>query len=212
MANVKFADLITLVTPHLSADPSEPVVEAAIKRAAIEFCGASWIWTYLPDAIDVVAGTQDYDIEIPNGTELAAVLAVKHAGIPLENRSIDWLNQNIENWRSEKGTPTNFTQVDTEQVLLARVPDTSLTAGLEMEIALQPSVKSKDMPGWIATRYQYQIAEGAIGHLMLMAGKPWTNEAQAIPRLEALRSAAMGARESGVSAINRAPLRTTPQH
>ncbi len=212
MLIAKYSELIDDVLPSLAADPSYPVVEYAIKRACIEFCAGSWLWKHLPDAIDVTAGESTYDIELLPATDITTVIAAELNNVTLEPKTIEWLNKEIPGWRTTLKTPKYFTQVDTEQIILAAVPDASITAGLTLTIALQPSQNSTGLPKWIFNQYLYALADGAIARLMLMPAKPWTDLINGQDRRSRFEAAIANARSNAVSALSRAAMRTTSQH
>lgn len=212
MANFKYADLLDEVLPYLAADPSNPVTENAIKRSVIEFCAGSWIWRYIPDPIDVVAGQARYTLEPPSGTDVSVVIDVQHNTTPLPARSTSWLDAEIPGWRTIRKTPKYHTQTDTEEIILAAVPEVNLPAGLTMTLALQPSQRSKDFPGWIGNQYIYDLANGAVSRLMLMPNRPWTDLQNGADRRARFDAAIANARAAAASAVGRAPGRVKPQH
>lgn len=210
MANTKYSDLLDDVLPSLAADPSDPVTEHAIKRAVIEFCAGSWIWKHLPDAIDVTAGEAVYDLEPLTGTDVATVMNVALGGMPLLHKGVDWLDSNERDWRTLRGTTRYFTQVDTEQLILACVPDTN--DSMSLTLALQPGQKSTGFPAWIANQHMYALADGAIARLMLMPGKPWTDVVNGQDHRAKFDAAIANARANAVFGLGRASLRTASQH
>lgn len=212
MANIKYSDLLDDVLPNLSADPSDPVTEYAIKRAVIDFCALSWVWKHLPDPIDVTAGEATYDLEPLPATDIVAVMAAKHNNVPLDPKGLDWLNREIPGWRTTRHTPKYFTQVDTEQIILAAVPEATIVGGLSLTLALQPSQNSTGFPKWIANQYLYALADGAIARLMLMPGKPWTDLVNGQDHRTKFDNAIANARAHAVSALGRAATRTASQH
>lgn len=212
MANIKYSELLTEVLPSLAADPSDPVTENAIKRAVIEFCSAAWVWKDLSDPIDVTAGESYYDLEPPNGSDIAVVMDVSYNGEPIEAKSLSWLDNNIPGWRTTTGTPKYYTQVDLDQVILAPVPPDNLTSGLMVTLALQPSQNASSLPRWIANQHLYALADGAIARLMLMPNKPWTDLANGDARRARFEAAIANARASASSALGRAATRTASQH
>lgn len=212
MATFPYTDLLDDVLPHLAADPSDPVTLAAIKRAAIEFCRKSWVWHHLPDPQNLRAGTAEYDLDPPAGADIATVIDVQVGNVPLTPKSIAWLNANLPGWRTTAATSKHYTQVDTDQVILAPLPADNLTQGLLMTVALQPSQSATGLPKWLATQYLYAIADGAIARLMLMPGKPWTDLPNGADHRARFEAAFNDAREAAVSALGRAAVRTTSQH
>lgn len=212
MANIQYSDLISEVLPQLAADPSDPVTEQAIKRAVIEFCRESWVWQYLPDPQNVRAGVLEYDIEFPSGADVATVIDVEYNRVPLTPKSVAWLNKEIPGWRTNSAAVKHYTQVDTEQVILAPLPAENITGGLSMTVALQPSQTATGFPKWIWNQYVYQIAEGAIAKLMLMPNKPWTDLVNGQDHRNRFEAAFNDARASAVAALGRAPVRSASQH
>ena len=212
MANIKYSDLLDDVLPSLAADPSDPVTEHAIKRAVIEFCAGSWIWKHIPDPMDVVAGESVYDLEPPSGTDIAVVMATTLDGWPIDHKDTDWLDANLIGWRTLRETPRHFTQLDTEQLILAPVPSASVPGGLSLTLALQPSQNSTGFPSWIANQHMYALASGAIARLMLMPGKPWTDLVNGQDHRDKFNAAIANARASGVFGLGRASVRTASQH
>lgn len=212
MANIKYSDLHDDVLPSLAADPSDPVTEYAIKRACIEFCADSWIWKQLCDPIDVAAGEAFYDLEPLNGAEITTVMDVAYNGVPIHPKGLSWLDREIPGWRLNQLTPKYFTQVDTDQIILAPVPPDNISSGLSITLALQPAQNSTGLPKWIANQYLYALADGAIARLMLMPNKPWTDLANGQDRRASFEAAISSARSNSVFALGRAELRSTSQH
>lgn len=212
MANIKYSELLDEVLPNLAADPSDPVTENAIKRAVIEFCEKSWIWQHLPDALDVTAGEATIDLEALPGSDIAAVMAAALDGNPLDAKSLDWLNSNVPRWRTDRTTPRYYTQVDTERLILAGVPDASSTGGLSLTLALQPSHNATGFPKWIFNQHVYALADGAMAKLMLMPAKPWTDVVNGQDRRAKFDAAIANARAAVVAGLGRAALRVAAHH
>lgn len=209
MASTKYSDISSEVLPILAAFPPEPLVENAIKRAVIEFCTESLIWKYLPDPIDIDAGEREYMIEIPPGAETAMVMNAAFDGDRITPQSTEWLDIELPGWGTDLATPKYFTQVESNQIILAPIPDSTISGGLMLTIALRPQVSSSGFPKWIANKYLYDIADGAAAKLMLMSGKPWTDAANGAYRKSQFDSAIAKARESSAKALGRAVIRTT---
>lgn len=212
MALTKYEDLISDVLPHLAADPSDPVTRNAIKRTVIEFCAGSWIWKMLQDPLSVRAGTNTYDLEPDTGTDVSTVIAVELDGLPLKPRDIAWLNAEIPRWKTVSGSVKYFTQLDTETLILAPLPDVTMSNGLTITLALQPNQKSTGFPSWIYNQFIYAIVDGAVARLMLMPNKGWTDTAAGLDRRAKFESAMANAKNTAVSALGRAPLRVKSQH
>jgi hypothetical protein len=212
MSNFNYADLLPEVMPHVTGDPSEPMAIAAIRNAAIEFCASSWIWRYYPDPVDVEAGENTYSIEPPTGADVTTVLGCKYDGKDLAAKSTDTLDRDLPRWQTEVGNVTAYVSIDTESLMLAKLPGASLDGGLTMTLALQPKRSATAFPGWIAAQYTEALAAGAIARLMKMPGKPWSAPRDAPGYQFTFDTAIAAARASAVSGLGRAVTRTAPQH
>lgn len=208
MASTKFSDLIPDVLTVMSADPSDPVTEHAIRRAAITFCRDSWVWKEVSDPIDVISGTAVYDLEPPTGADVARVVTAILDGRELVPSSID----TTEFSAAGSGHPKLWAQVDTEQIILAPNPDSTISAGLIVTLALQPTQTAANLPRWIATHHRDTIINGAVAFLLGMPGQTWTDFNLASAKDYAFRSGISDARASAVAGLSRASLRTTSYH
>lgn len=212
MATVKYSELVSEVLPVLAADPSDPVTEHAIKRAVIEFCKESWVWKYFQDPIDMIASQNTYDLEPPSGAGVAAVIRLTIGETDIDPKSPDDLDRDMPNWLSKNGSPQFYTQIDSDQVILAPAPDYNLAAGIRMTLALQPDQSANGLPGWIVNEYIYDIVDGTLAILMKMPKQEWTDMPLADDYQKKFHAAISNARADAMSALGRAPTRTTPQH
>lgn len=208
MAILKYSDLRSEVLPYLKADPSNPITDRAIKKAVIEFCNRSWVWKHMPDPQDVTVGESYYDLEYPQGSEISSVIGVALDGVPLDPKAIDWLDLNEPRWRTVQATPKYYTQVDTEQIILAYVPQYSVSGGLTMTLAVQPDQTSTSFPKWIGTQYWYVLVSGALANLMLMSNEDYSDDAKGAYHLGIFNAGIADARGDGVGALGRAVTRT----
>ena len=212
MATKLYSDLVSDVLPFLAADPSDPVTERAIKRTVIDFCSSSWIWQMFQDPVTVVARINQYDLEPDSGADVSAVVSAELDGRPLDPRTPVNLNRELPRWRTDTGTPKYFTQLDTESVYLAPIPESGLTNGLTLTLALQPSQKATGFPLWIYNQYAETLVNGAVSRLMLMSGKPWADVAAGADRRAVFAADVSDARNTAVSALGIAPVRSKSQH
>lgn len=212
MATTKYADLLDEVLPYLAADPSNPVTENAIKRAVIEFCAGSWIWKHLPDGQTTFAGEPTYDLEPLTGSDVSVVMHVAYDGVPLLHKPLEWLDVELPRWRSTTGTPKYFSQINSEQIVLAPIPDAGLINGLTMTLALQPSQTATGFPSWIGNQYFEDLANGALARLMLMPNKPWTDLQNGAARQMVFNAAVSNAKANAVRSLARAEIHTKSHH
>lgn len=209
---MKYSAFYSDVLPHLQADPSEPVLDNALRNTAIEFFRESWAWRVYTDPISVEAGVPDYDVELPTSTDIVTVLSVTLDGIPLDPDTADGLDRLRPRWMTETGKPKRYTMTESTSIILAPVPDANYPNSLVMWMALMPTRNASSIPDWAASLYWDGLVAGTIAYLMEMPEKPWSNEKFAANRRRVFNAAVASARESAVRGLSRAPLRTAPQN
>lgn len=209
---MKYSAFYSDVLPHLAADPSEPVLDNALRNTAIEFFRESWAWREYADPISVEANTATYDVELPPGSDIVTVLSVTLDGRPLDPSTADDLDRIRPRWMTETGVPKQFTMTNSRQVILAPVPDLNYVDGLVMWFALMPTRTASSIPDWAANLYWDSIVAGTMAYLMEMPKRPWSDEKEGPRRRRAFNAAIASARESAVRGLARAPTRTAPQH
>lgn len=151
-------------------------VDFMLRQIAIDFCQETGIHTAEVAPINVVANTAEYALTSPvSETEPYQVKAAWYDGTPLDLAPIDALNAASDYWPGGASkTPTAFTQKQPDKLILYPKPDTSLTAGLRVELILRPTQASTGLTTWIAERYMRELACGVKGRLMSQPDKPWT--------------------------------------
>lgn len=209
---MKYTAFVPDVTVQLLSDPSSLVVENAIKNASIELCRSSWLWREYAAAITVTAGDPRIDIELPASADLVAVLTVTLDGLLLDAESGDRLDVMYPRWATDTGAPKRYTQTDMSALILSPVPDATYPDSLVIYYALSPTRIATGLPDWIANDYWEDIVSGALARLMMMPGRAWTNMEAGNYHRNLFDSAIAQAKETGLRALSRAPLRVTQQH
>lgn len=212
MSQMAYSNFVNDVLTKLAADPGEPVALSAIRRTAIKFCAKSWVWKHFCDPDTILPRIAEYEIDCPANADIAAVIDVSVDGLPIEPKTIEWLNAEYPDWRSRSGNVKFCTQINSENLMLAPVPCAHLPNKLLVTIALHPSLNSTGLPKWIGTQYYSDIVSGAAADLMLMGNKPWTDAKYGQELAAQFESTCNNARTDSVSGLGRAPLRTRSEH
>lgn len=214
MATTTKYDALTRYVLPEAPGCSDPLAEQALRDAAIEFCERSGVWVHAPDPENIVAGQAAYDIDLPQGAALAQIKSVKIAGQkePLGQRSVDWLDDNVEDWATATGTPKYYTQLSDDEFLIVPVPDTAITAGLIVKLDVKPSRSSTGWPGWLNERYQEDIVTGAKGRLLEKQSHQWSNPGLAAVYVAQFNTAISAAAGAAAQSFGRGPIRTAPSH
>ena len=213
MANTLYDQLTPFVLPEV-AGCSVPMVERAIREAAIEFCNRSKVWIYVCDPVDLDAGEGRYDIDVPTQSSLVEIKSVKIANEvdPLSPVTVGYLEENYVNWQTDRGNPRQYTQLTDEEVLLVPIPNSTLTDGLIVTLCLKPSRSSTGFPAWINERYQDAIVAGAKQRLLMMSGVQWSNPMAGAMEKTVFENAIANASVDAALSRVRATIRTTPTH
>ena len=177
--SARYEDFLTEVMPYVRDCP-EFVAVNALRNAMIEFCDKSMLWQYEVDPIDTVAGTTEYTLALPNGTGLARIMDLFYNGHRLLPKSETELAKlYVDDWRSQEGEPSYYTQRWPNVVILCPAPSTSIQNGLDLLVALRPTRASIAVDDFLFERWAEEIAFGARARLMAISGQPYTDQVQA---------------------------------
>lgn len=164
------------ILPYLNG-VTTAVVDARLRKVAIEFCKETLLHSEELALINVVAGTAAYTLTpVTSETDVVQVKAAWVSGAPLDYAPLDVLNTVPGYWgTATSSTPTAYTQRTPTQVILYPAPSENITNGLRVEVTLKPTLTATGLTDWIATKYRYVIADGVIGQLMAQPAVPWNN-------------------------------------
>lgn len=127
-----------------------PVIEQMLRQAAIEFCTAAPVWVCDLDPVFTVDGLTSYEIDTPEGAEIAQIQA------------LDTKGAGFNDWTFNR--PNLLT-------LGYSLPGGAL---IDVRASLAPSASADGMPAWIDGQYGEAIRHGARARLMMMPGQSWT--------------------------------------
>ena len=195
------------VLPYAPGCP-EPTAFEHIRNAAIEFCEETKLWRF-EDSFEL--GSEPNIVCAPQGAVIHQIERCDFNGERLEPRSLDSLDHQAPDWRSDErpltGQPAWFTQVhpDTIQVVphaLGRV---------KVWLRLKPSEDAEQLPDFIASQHRALIGWGALASLLLLPGQPFSEPNRAT-YFQGKFDQALG-RKSRLQSTGqqRAPIRTRPQ-
>lgn len=156
------------------------IAENAVRNAAIDFCQRShWLLHQNPD-ITAVANLNTYVLSPPNDTTCIRVVEAWFNDSPLEAKSQEQLRDLYgRDWRVATGTPRYYTQLETCEIILVPMPDTTTAAALSVIAAIQPTRACQSLPEGLYERWLEVIAIGARGRLYETPGQPYSDKAAA---------------------------------
>lgn len=155
---------------------TNPSMDAAILRAAREFCRETW-FIRRTQVISTSAKLAQYDIVSPVNEE---TIALKHAQLtdadgktaPLRFGYQTYANPNLTD-----GRPSQLYFVPYTSLTLAPPPDGVYQ--LTIELITQPRHSGVYIPDELLTGWDQALGNGALAWLMLQAQNPWANAALA---------------------------------
>lgn len=155
--------LLPRVMEHAANCP-EPTALRHLRDAAIEFCRRTRIWR----ETDTFALGTDKSEVLAVAPE-AAIFEITHARFchtDLKAATLDWLDANEPGWRDRCGPPVWFTQSAPNTVRVVPHPD--VAGDLTLQLILQPADDAEQLPDILIDNYARVIAEGALGHILLL--------------------------------------------
>lgn len=194
--------LLDYVMPHVGK--IEPALaEHMLRLAAIEFCRESTIDRVWLDPFNTVVGTSEYVLTPPVDKAISRILRVKlDDTYELEPLRDDELRD------KDDGTPTHFLGQDERTLLL--VPPPNAVFSVDCRVALEPAIFAGELETWIAQRYGEAIGHGALGRILAIPKKPWTDAEAAIYFKGLAKSAVLDAFHEADASKSGALARTRP--
>jgi hypothetical protein len=173
---MKVKDFTPYVLPDVMGCPA-PLLRQAIVAAAQEFCRDTLSWSELQEAIPLVDGVPEYELDIPSQAMVASVRAVWCGVRRLRPVSMDGISTVLPNWQTATGSePVLFNMAQTRGTLRV-FPSPANTTGQALAVltAFQPTMRATSLPDFLGDMHMEVIASGAKARLMAMSGKAWSN-------------------------------------
>lgn len=160
------ADFLPLVLPHAAACP-DPVAEAEVLNAAIVFCQRTRCWRILDDHILPEGWDGDIAFSLPGHARLHEIEKA-------------WFNSH-ELDRAAYADVITTTGDGRQDIQFTSLRDTLAGAGhLRLSLFLKPAAAATQLPDMLFEDYRAILAAGALGALLLIPGKAWTNPQMAL--------------------------------
>lgn len=183
-----------------------PVMEHAIRLAAIEFCDISRAWKET-GSINVKASRASYEVPVPDGANLMVIEKVYYNGVRIDPCAPDALDDRYQNWTVMTGDPEVFTQLSPANLTLVPCPVTDLLKGLKFRACYQPDRTATEVPDWLFQQYATAIAKGAVAILASKKGLPCYDEGLSAARRDEFLLTANTAKHKADKGFTRAPRR-----
>lgn len=169
-----------MLTGVLAEAPECPDAEASrlVIEAAIELCEKSNAWNEVQESpILLVDTVHTYDVDVPDGAKLVAVMGVTLPARALTMANMARLSRELPSWpTSTSPEPLYFNSASAAGTF--RVYPTPLNAGglpMTIRASYAPLRSATEMDDDFASLYLDLITHGALSRLMAQPRKPWSN-------------------------------------
>lgn len=181
-----FDSMVLEASVHLPGCPNA-VVSSYYRKMATELCGFARVWRAAAVPITLIAGTYSYPLVSPVAyAEVICPIGVGKvftaAGAKADVKFMPYETTRIQYpaW-PELGTstPQVFTRLDSNNILLAPVPD-GVYATLALNVILRPTAVATVWDDAMYNEFRRALFHGVVGEIMMMPGRPWSNDKMAI--------------------------------
>ncbi len=173
-----FPDLL----PHVIGC-TDPLAAQEVRRAATEFFRRTRAWVEWLDPVTTANGVREYDLDLPNQSD---VVRVERATLDGQPFTVGSFRESESNTARLPQTGNGLTSLDRKTFILDREP----AAGrlVEIRVSLMPSKNATGIADRLYDQYADDILFGAKHRLMTLATTPFFN-----PQLAAQAKAAFDA-------------------
>lgn len=177
--------LITAITPYIATeipDAMTLLIEREIVQAASKFFERSRIWKDVQESQSTVSGTADYDVFMPNESDIVTWDYVLYDGYDIDPVTEYELTAEQSMWRDITGYPTSYiTNIRTKSMRLYPTPN--VVGTLKYELTLKPSVDATTLPDFAVEQFQDIIVDGTLARMYGQATKSWYNPDESAKRM-----------------------------
>lgn len=173
-------DILPEILPELPSCPT-PLARSAVRNAAIEFCEKTLAWNELQDSITLIDNQPTYDLEVPDGARVVAVMEGWNATGRIRPKTMAELALLLPDWQTAKSSHpiyyNNAAPAGTVRVF--PIPYQSDRSKLTFRVAYAPTRVATEIDDDFVEANFGALCKGAKSSLMAMADKPWSKVAQA---------------------------------
>lgn len=195
-------DILPNIRPY-APGVADPTAYFGIRQAAIEFCERTRLWRF-DDSF--TTSTEAEPIMAPSGAVIHEIEHVTFDGMPLEAKTVTWLDDNMAGWRTGDltGQPQFFAQLEPNTILV-----TPVAAGtLSVSLWLKPAQNAQDLPDFLVDQYRQVIAHGALSHILIIPNQSFTSPEMAMAFGGAFQQRLDSLSTKGTTGQQRARVRT----
>ncbi len=169
-----FSSLVKDILPYVPNCP-DSLVESTLRSPCIEFAERSTAYVYDLDPITTISGVYEYEFDQPSGTDVHQILWMTYDGDDLDPISPRSLELNYPDWRDKTSLPQVYLQKNPNTFWVIPVPNSSVTNGLLLSVALKPSRTTSIIDTTFSNSYRDGIVYGTLYRLLRIPAKDWTD-------------------------------------
>ncbi len=169
-----FSSLVKDILPYVPNCP-DSLVESTLRSACIEFAERSKAYVYDLDPITTISGVYEYEFDQPSGTDVHQILWMTYDGDDLDPISPRSLELNYPDRRDKTSLPQVYLQKNPSTFWVIPVPNSSVTNGLLLSVALKPSRTTTNIDTTFSNSYRDGIVYGTLYRLLRIPAKDWTD-------------------------------------
>ena len=169
-----FSSLVKDILPYVPTCP-DSLVESTLRSACIEFAERSKAYVYDLDPITTISGVYEYEFDQPSGTDVHQILWMTYDGDDLDPISPRSLELNYPDWRDKTSLPQVYLQKNPSTFWVIPVPNSAVTNGLLLSVALKPSRTTSNIDTIFSNSYRDGIVYGTLYRLLRIPAKDWTD-------------------------------------
>ena len=173
-----FSSLVQRIAIYAPGCP-HPVIEQIVRDSAIKVCERTLAWRYEQPPIRLTPGVVDYPYEVPNGSEVHAILSCTINGRSVQPATIEDIHHRIPSYPNaapeNRSTPRFVLQLDVDNFMVAPVPDDAEKYDIRMVVALKPLRDASGMNRTALDDLEDAIKHGVLERLLTMPDKSWSD-------------------------------------
>lgn len=179
MSAISYELFYPYIQPHVAGCP-DPSLLMAVRGACIEFCEQTNYFNETFADVQVLANTNNYEMDVQRNYVLVDVLELYVSGLKLVKKSSLELEKlyGMFDWQTVEGQPKFFTRLNTAEVVL--VPKPTEVGELSGRFSYAPSRTSTTVEESLFEDYAEVIAQGALSKIYMHPGQNYTSPAMAL--------------------------------
>lgn len=174
-------DLYPFVLPELPDCPDATLRQAFV-LTLLDFCQRTHAWNEIADAVRLVDGVAEYDIDYPSGATPETVSEVWCGPQELRPATMSRLSDELPDWQTATSTRPVYYNATGDWGAIqvypkpAGVSQLATPPTLRLRGVFLPRLDTTTIPDFIAQRWLECITAGVKSRLMLQPSKVWSNE------------------------------------